>query len=158
NPSGWFVDAVATKTIAAGTDYTLLVALDSAPDAAGTLPTVNVVLNGSSVLSMTYNVQFVGGVNQGDIQLGLLARYGTASFYGVPIKGDARAYPGGGTPQLAIDAPPNLQPMAPLTGAQLAPIVTAAIERWATSPALHRDVSALRQATVTIATLPDLMV
>jgi hypothetical protein len=38
NPAGWFVDAVSTQTIAAGTDYTLLVAMDNSPEAGGNPP------------------------------------------------------------------------------------------------------------------------
>src|SRR5262249_52485431 len=41
NAAGWFTDAVASTTIAAGKDYTLLLALDSAPVGGG-LPNVTV--------------------------------------------------------------------------------------------------------------------
>jgi hypothetical protein len=79
--------------------------MDGAPAVAGGIPTLTVVLNGTSVLSLSYNIQFVGGVNQGDIQLGLLALNGSASFYGLTIRGDDPAYAGGGTPQLAATPP-----------------------------------------------------
>src|SRR5207302_8238986 len=46
----WYVDAVASATITAGTDYSLLVALVE-----GTTNGVNVVLDGKGVLSFNYN-------------------------------------------------------------------------------------------------------
>ncbi len=64
-------------TINAGTDYTLLVALSE-----GTTNSVNVVLNGKSVVSYTYNYLVHDG------GLGLLARYGAASFDNLLIRGD----------------------------------------------------------------------
>jgi Ca2+-binding RTX toxin-like protein len=157
NPMGWFIDAVTSQTITAGTDYTLLVALDNSPFG-GIPPTATVVLNGKSVLSYTYNLQLAGGPMQGNLQLGLLAQYGVASFYNVSIRGDDPAYAGGGTPQLAaVPAPVQTATVSPLTAAQLQPIVQAAIARWEGSPALHGNDQLLQQARVTIATLPGSM-
>src|SRR5262249_12515251 len=64
----WYVDAVASKTITAGTDYALLVAMTEE-----TTNSVNVVLNGKSVLSFNYNFLVHDG------SLGLMARNGSAS-------------------------------------------------------------------------------
>jgi len=119
---------------------------------------VNVVLNGTSVLNFTYNIQMVGGVNQGDIALGLIARYGTASFYNLTIRGDDPAYAGGGTPQLATGLPPASSPVAPLTGAELTPVVQAAVKRWLMVDSSPTDAAALAGATVVIANLPSPMI
>ena len=83
----WYVDAVASATITAGTNYTLLVALTET-----TTNNVNVVLNGNSVLSFNYNILVHDG------SLGLFARNGSASFDNVLIRGDDIAYAGGGAP------------------------------------------------------------
>jgi hypothetical protein len=159
NSSGWFIDAVSTQTITAGTDYTLQVDLDSTPQADNTPSTVNVVLNGASVLGYTYNIQFVGGPQFGNLQLGLLARSGAASFYNLAIRGDDPAYANGGTPQLAAaPAPTSAGAISPLAASQLQPIVQAAIARWDASPALQgNDAQLLQQVQVTIAPLPGLM-
>jgi hypothetical protein len=143
----WYVDATASATITAGTDYSLLVALTDV-----TTNTVNVVLNGVSVLSFAYNfLVHADGV-------GLFARNGNASFDNVLIRGDDIAYAGGGTPQLAAALPPaGAHAATALTGAQLQHIVEAAIERWAESPLLHGDDSILRQATFVVADLPGRM-
>jgi hypothetical protein len=153
----WFTDAVLSTTINAGTDYTLLVALDNSPEGGGS-PTVNVVLNGATALSHTYNFQTVGSVNQGNLRLGLLSQNGSASFANVSIRGDDPAYAGGGTPQLTTSpALTQAAAVSPLTANQLQPIVQAAIARWRASPALHGNDQLLRQAQVTIAALPGLM-
>jgi hypothetical protein len=77
----------------------------------------------------------------------------------VSIRGDDPAYAGGGTPQLAAaPAPASADAISPLTGDQLARVVAAALQRWAASPLLHGDDSALRQATFAIVDLPGLMV
>src|SRR5262249_56342654 len=88
----WFVDAVASATISAGSDYTLLVALDKL--------NVNVVLNNKSVLNFTYNFLVHDG------GLGLMARNGAGSFDNLLIRGDDQTYAGGGTPQLAAAPAP----------------------------------------------------
>jgi hypothetical protein len=159
NAAGWFTDAVASTNIAAGTDYTLLLALDSAPVSGGP-PNVTVVLNGASVLSFNYNIQFVGGANQGDLQLGLLARYGAASFYALTIRGDDPAYANGGTPQLATAlAPPSYDGAKnPLTPAQLGPVVEAAIERWSAVPGMSGDATLLHQVPFALVPLSGRMV
>jgi hypothetical protein len=157
NPAGWFVDAVATQTITAGTDYSLLVSLDNSPYG-GIPPTATVVLNGKSVLSYTYNIQLAGGPTQGNLQLGLLAQNGVASFSNVSIRGDDPAYGGGGTPQTAAaPAPASSGQGSPLTSAQLVPVVAAAIERWTAMPGMAGEAAALGQVPVTIAPLPGLM-
>jgi hypothetical protein len=144
----WYVDATASANISAGTDYTLLVALTEE-----TTNNVNVVLNGKSVLSFTYNYLIHDGC------LGLLARNGAASFDNVLIRGDDVAYAGGGTPQLAAVPPPTgANAVGALTGDQLQPIVQAAIARWAATPTLQGDDHLLRQVTVAVADLPGLMV
>ena len=142
----WFVDAVASATIKPGTDYTLLVALTEE-----TTNSVNVVLNGSSVLSFTYNYLVHDG------SLGLLARNGSASFDNVLLRGDDVAYAGGGTPELATDpAPTTGMSAAPVTGDQLQPIVTAAYQ-YVTSTYGPDAGAALRNVTVAIADLPGQM-
>ena len=79
--SGTHVDASTSATINAGTNYTLLVALIE-----GTTNTVNVVLNGKSVLSFSYNTL----VHNGGV--GLYAKGGNATFDNVLLRGDDYAY------------------------------------------------------------------
>src|SRR5262249_51747837 len=139
----WGTDAVVARTVAPGTDCTLLAALDNAPEGGGD-PVVNVVLNGTTALSLTYPFQTVGDLNQGNLKLGLLAQNGGGSFASLTIRGDDPAYAGGGTPQLAAaPAPASASALSPLTGDQLARVVTAALKRWAA--ALRGSDSALRQ-------------
>jgi Ca2+-binding RTX toxin-like protein len=158
NPAGWFVDAVATRTIAAGTSYTLLVALDNAPVGGGN-PTVTVVFSGATALSFSYGFQMVGGPTQGSLQIGLLARNGSASFYSVSIRGDDPAYTGGGTPQLAATPPAiPLATVASLQTGQLEPIIAAAIQYWTALPAYRADVSLLERVPFEITPLPGLMI
>ena len=152
--AGWFVDAVATRTITAGTDYTLLVALDNSPEAGGD-PTVNVVLNGQSAVGFAYHFQTVGAGSK----IGLLARNGTASFDNVSIRGNDQAYAGGGTPQLAASPiQPGALTVTSLTSDQFNRVIQAALERLAASPVFARDVSLLQQASFAIADLPGQMV
>jgi hypothetical protein len=80
----WYTDAVASANINAGTDYTLLVALDR--------QNVNVVLNGKSVTQFTYNFLTHAG------QVGLFTRGGTSSFDNLLVQGDDATYTGGNTP------------------------------------------------------------
>ncbi|MGY3658239.1 hypothetical protein [Bradyrhizobium sp. USDA 376] len=143
----WYVDAVASTTIAAGTDYNLLVALSE-----GVTNNVNVVLNGKSVLNFNYNILVHDG------SLGLYARNGNASFDNVLIRGDDIAYAGGGTPQVAALAAPPATDVAVVTADQLTAIVAAAKQAWtaALGPADPR-LSILDQVTVLIADLPDQM-
>src|SRR5262249_12556355 len=107
--------------------------------------------NNKSVLSFNYNYLLHDG------SLGLLARAGNASFDNVLIRGDDQAYAGGGAPQLAAFPATAVAAGNVLVGTQLAPVVEAAIERWAASPLLDGDDSLLRQASVIIADLPDQM-
>src|SRR5262249_4189843 len=141
----WFVDAVASATISAGNDYTLLVALDKL--------NVNVVLNNKSVLNFSYNFLVHDG------GLGLMARNGAGSFDNLLIRGDDQTYAGGGTPQLAAAPAPAVAPVAPPTGAPLAPVVQAAIDRWSASGTLGAaEVAALRSTPFAISDLPGLMI
>jgi hypothetical protein len=117
-----------------------------------TANSVDVVLNGKSVLSFNYNYL----VHDGD--LGLFARNGNASFDNLLIRGDDVAYAGGGTPQLAAaPAPAPRGQVAPLTGAELEPIVGAAIARWSALPAYRNDVTRLEDVPFVIADLPGPM-
>src|SRR5262249_54871846 len=117
-PAGWFTDAVASSTINAGTDYTLLVAMDQ--------KVVSVVLNGKTVLNYTYNIRANAG------SLGLLAMGGAANFDDVTLRGDDQAYAGGGAPQLAAGtAPVSTASATALTVNELSAIFQAAIQRWA---------------------------
>jgi hypothetical protein len=140
----WNIDATASANIAAGSDYTLLVALTEE-----TTNNVNVVLNGKTVISFNYNYL----VHDGSV--GLLARNGNASFDNVLIRGDDVAYAGGGTPQLVAAAAPA-GPVASLSGAQLSFIIAAAIRRWAAVPGVNA--SLLQQASFVVADLPDGMI
>jgi hypothetical protein len=115
----WTTDAVAAATITAGTDYTLLVAMTEE-----TTNTVNVVLNGKSIASFSYNYLTHDG------NLGLFARNGNASFDNVLIRGDDQAYASGGTPQVAATTPAQPVAATPLTATELTPIVSAAKELW----------------------------
>ena len=115
----WVVDASTTATITAGTNYTL-----AGRSVEGTTNTVNVVLNGKSVLSFNYNYL----VHDGSI--GLYARNGHASFDNVLIRGDDIAYAGGGAPQVAAVAAPASIDTATLTAGDLASIAAAAKGLW----------------------------
>jgi hypothetical protein len=141
----WYVDAVASTTITAGTNYTLLVALTD-----GVTNNVNVVLNGKSVLNFNYNYL----VHDGSV--GLYARNGSASFDNVLIRGDDLAYAGGGTPQVAAVAAPPSTDLATVTADQLAAVVAVARQLWtaALGPADPR-LSILDQVTVLMSDLPD---
>ena len=143
----WYVDAVTSTTIQAGTDYSLLVALTE-----GTTNTVNVVLNGKSVLSFNYNILVHNG------SLGLFARNGNASFDDVLIRGDDVAYAGGGAPQVAATAASHPVAGSSLTAGDLAPIVAAAKELWtdALSPGDPR-LAILDQVSILVSDLPDQM-
>jgi hypothetical protein len=141
----WYVDATASATINSGTDYTLLVALTEE-----TTNTVNVVLNGKSVVSFNYNYLVHDG------SLGLFARNGNASFDNVLIRGDDIAYAGGGAPQLAAGAPSQPTNAIPPTADQLASIVTAAKGLWtAALGAGDPRLEILNQVTVLVSDLPN---
>jgi hypothetical protein len=141
----WTIDATASATINAGTNYTLLVALTEE-----TTNSVNVVLNGKSVLSFTYNYL----VHDGGV--GLLAKGGAATFDNVLLRGDDVAYAGGGTPDLAA-APANATGafVTPLTGDELQQIITAAYDSW--TAADPSSATALQNVTFAIADLPGQM-
>jgi Ca2+-binding RTX toxin-like protein len=141
----WYVDATASATINAGTDYTLLVALTEE-----TTNSVNVVLNGKSVLSFNYNYL----VHDGSV--GLFALNGNASFDNVLIRGDDGAYAGGGTPQVAAAAPSQPVDGPAPTADQLASIVTAAKALWTSAlGAGDSRLAILDQVTVLISGLPN---
>jgi len=72
--SGWIIDASASRTIAAGTDYSLSVTLK------GT--TVSVSVNGQSMLGFVFNAAVV------DAQAGLFTRDGSSSFASYAVKTD----------------------------------------------------------------------
>jgi hypothetical protein len=119
----WYVDAVTSTTITAGTNYTLLVALTE-----GSTNGVNVVLNGRSVLSFNYNYM----VHDGSI--GLYARNGSASFDNILIRGDDIAYAGGGAPLTVAAAPaqPALE-AGNLDASVLSAALAEAERRWIAS-------------------------
>jgi hypothetical protein len=140
----WYVDATASVTISAGTDYTLLVALSDV-----TTNTVNVVLNGKSVLSFNYNFLVHDG------GLGLFARGGGASFDNVLVRGDDVALAGGGALQLASGQAPTNSAGVLLTPEQLAPIITEAQQLWAAALGPNdARLAALTTVTIEIANLP----
>ncbi|HEY1380413.1 MAG TPA: hypothetical protein VGF55_26665, partial [Gemmataceae bacterium] len=153
----WYIDATAARTVNAGTDYTLLVALDNNPETGGH-PVVSLAFGGLTAVSYVYPIQSVGGgLGQGNLRLGLLARNGTASFDNVSVRGDDAAYAGGGTPQLAAAAAPAPADRgSQLTGDQLDPLVRAAVLRW--TAAVGPAAAALREASVAVADLPGLMI
>jgi Ca2+-binding RTX toxin-like protein len=134
---GWFTDSVVTRTVTAGADNVLLVALSGR--------TATVALNGATAASFTYNTV----LNDGG--LGLFARTGAASFDNVIIRGDDPAYTGGATPLLAAAVAPTTTEARPLTNARLRPIVKEAMRRWV---AAGVDPAGLRGLTVRIADLP----
>jgi hypothetical protein len=141
----WYIDAVTSATIQPGTDYSLLVALTDA-----TTNTVNVVLNGKSVLSFSYNFL----VHDGSV--GLFARNGSASFDNVLIRGDDIAYANGGTPQVAASAPSQPTAATPLTADALAPIAAAAKELWTKAlSASDPRLAILDQVSILVSDLPD---
>jgi Ca2+-binding RTX toxin-like protein len=148
----WFTDAVASKTITAGTDYTLLVVLTNS-DPGSSQPTVTVVLNGTTVLSLAYNFQTAGYL------IGLLAQNGPASFGNVSIRGDDQTYAGGGSPQLvAAPAPAGAAPAAALTTSQLVTAYEAAVQRWTLVTSAPAAAAALADISLAISPLPGLMI
>jgi hypothetical protein len=140
----WYVDAVTTATVTAGADYSLLVALSE-----GVTNTVNVVLNGKSVLSYNYNYL----VHDGGV--GLFARSGSASFDNVLLRGDDFAYAGGGTPQTA-DAPATQATSAgTVNSAELGQLVGAAKQLWTNAlGAGDPRLTVLNQVNVLVGDLP----
>jgi Ca2+-binding RTX toxin-like protein len=141
----WYVDAVASTTISAGADYTLLVALTE-----GTTNNVNVVVNGKSVLNFDYNILVHDG------KIGLYARNGAASFDNVLIRGDDIAYAGGGAPQVAAVAAPTLIDTANLTADDVASIAAAARGLWIDALGVGDPrLAILGQVSILVSDLPD---
>ena len=143
----WTVDATASVTIAVGTDYTLLVALVE-----GTTNTVNVVLNGKSVTSFSYNLL----VHDGNV--GLFARGGNASFDNVLLRGDDVAYSGGGAPLMAAAAAmQQAMNVGTLDTAAVGAAIAEAERRWVASGLVDAEaVAALGPIQIQIADLPGL--
>src|SRR5262249_12823152 len=138
--SGWVTEAVATRTITAGTDYTLLVALEAL--------TATVSLSSASLGSFTFS----GTVNAGGLRLSTRSRAG--SFDSLLTSGDDPACATGGfflTAQAAPTSP--VGEAGVLTADQLQPIFVAAIQRWTASLA---GVSGLEVVTVRVEDLPGL--
>ncbi len=137
--AGWFSDAVSTQTIAAGSTYTLMAAIDQ--------QTVTVVLNGVSVVAYTYNFL----PNQG--QVGLFTKNSAGSFTTLTIRGDD---PNAGPLQIAAGLMPAVQaPVAPLTERQLQAIGQAAIQRWEASPAFAAKNASFNGVTYQVVDLPS---
>jgi hypothetical protein len=126
--SGWVVDAVATRTLLANTDYTLGVTLRGS--------TLSVALNNQAVLGAVFNAVTVDGA------FGLLAVGSAASFDNVVVKTNDAAV-GGGAQLLAAAQPTAFDGGLQVTSAMVAPIAAEAKRRWADSGLL--DAAGLAQ-------------
>jgi hypothetical protein len=115
--SGWVNDAVASKVINTGTDYTLGISLKGS--------TVSVTLNGQAVVGFAYNAVTVDG------RFGLMASSGAASFDDVTVKTSDRAFAAaGGGALLAADGALVSDGSSTLTQSQLDGVATLAIGHW----------------------------
>jgi hypothetical protein len=143
----WSVDATASVNLKAGSDYNLMVSLVDE-----TTNTVNVVLNGSSVTSYSYNYL----VHDGGV--GLFTRGGNASFDNVLLRGDDVAYAGGGEPLVAASAPAQTgSNSATLDVNKVSAALTEAEQRWIDSGLVSAQaVTDLGAIQLQIADLPGL--
>jgi Ca2+-binding RTX toxin-like protein len=115
--SGWVTDAVASRVIDAGVDYTLGVTLKGS--------TVSVTVNGQAVVGHAFNAVTVDG------RFGLLAVSGPAGFDDVAVKTSDRAFlPAAGGAMVAAAAAGELAADAGLTQAQLDQLAAAAMAQW----------------------------
>jgi hypothetical protein len=115
--SGWVNDAVASRTINAGTDYTLGISVKAT--------TVSVTLNGQAVVGHAFNAVAVDG------DFGLLAVSGQTSFDDVKIKTSDRAFaPSAGSNMLASESMLVSESGATLTQAELDSAVVTAMSEW----------------------------
>jgi hypothetical protein len=120
------IDAVVSRTIDAGRDYTLGLNLRGG--------VVNVTLDGQALLSHAFNAVTMDG------RFGLLVQSGSASYDTVTVKTDDAAV-GAAVAAGNLTASAAVEPMArtglsQLTEADLAPIVVEAKRRWVMSGAL----------------------
>jgi len=118
--TGWVNDAVVSKVINTGVDYTLGLSLKGS--------TVSVTLNGQAVVGYAYNAVTVDG------HFGLMASVGTASFDDVTVKTTDRALASTpGSPMIAstTESLALADQGATVTTSDLDPIITAAIMQWA---------------------------
>jgi hypothetical protein len=115
--SGWVKDAVVSKTIDAGVNYTLGVSLKGS--------TVSVTFNGNVVLGYVYNADTVDG------RFGLLATGGVANFDNVTAKTNDLAFlQTSGSNMLAATAAAQSEGKISLTQAELDSITAAVMVRW----------------------------
>ncbi|MEX2149864.1 MAG: LEPR-XLL domain-containing protein [Steroidobacteraceae bacterium] len=115
---GWVIDASASKTIDAGSDYTLGVALKGS--------TVSATLNGQVVLGHAFNAAAVDG------NFGLMATGGQASFDDVKVRTNDAAFIETSSSNMvaAAESLVSTDAGAVLTVGDLDAIATVAISRW----------------------------
>jgi Ca2+-binding RTX toxin-like protein len=114
--SGWVNDAVVSKPIDAGVDYTLGVSLKGS--------TVSVTLNGQAMVGFAYNAVTVDGY------FGLIAVNGATSFDDVKVKTTDRAFAGAsGASMLAADVVMT-ESASTLTQADLDAAAAQAMSAW----------------------------
>jgi hypothetical protein len=119
----------------------------------GTTSTVNLVLNGKSITSFSYQSMVHDGA------VGLFASKGTASFDNVLIRGDDVAYAGGGSPLSAAAASgePDANNAGILDTTAIDAAIAEARRRWIASGLVSAEsVLALGEIEVRIADLPGL--
>jgi len=113
---GWVNDAVVSKVIDAGTDYTLGVALKGS--------TVSVTLNDQVVLGYAFNATTVDG------NFGLIVTGSGASFDDVRVRTNDPVFAAPSQALIAAEGPTGNGSAAPLTETALAHIAAQAIELW----------------------------
>ncbi|MBI3917574.1 MAG: hypothetical protein HY322_11275 [Betaproteobacteria bacterium] len=138
---GWAIDAAVARTINAGADYTLALALR------GT--SVSVTLNGQMALSHSFNALTVDG------DFGVFATGSGGSFDNVTVKTNDPAFASGsGSGMMATGIDPVPGAAETLTQAQLDAIVASAIGMWTDAlGAGDPRLAALSDIQVTIADL-----
>jgi Ca2+-binding RTX toxin-like protein len=137
---GWVQDAVASRVINVGTDYTLAVSLRGS--------SISVSLDGQLALSYGFNAVTVDG------GFGLITRNGVSTFDNITVSTNDPGFQS----QSLVSEPAHggTGSQVPLTDAALEPIVTEAIRRWTVALGSNDyRVAALSQLNVAVADLPD---
>jgi Ca2+-binding RTX toxin-like protein len=140
----WVIDAAVSKSLTAGSDYTLGVTLRGS--------TVSVTLDGQAAVGHVYNAVTVDG------RFGMFGQ-GEVAVDSVTIKTDDPSVPSTTDSAQMLEAaqaaPAHTLGVATLTEAQLSPIMDQAVARWSLSEDAQ-FVAALRQADIRITDLSGL--
>jgi hypothetical protein len=138
--NNWVIDASVSKTLVAGTDYTLGLTLRGS--------TVSVTLDGQTMVSYAYNAVTIDG------RFGVFAKGGSVSLDSMTVKTNDPAIP---VALMASEAPENLTSASTLDEAQLEFIADAARTLWLEALGSSDLVAALDQVRFQIvADLPGL--